>query len=247
METNELTLKELVIQQPETAAVLEKYGLDFCCKGGRTIRDACQSKGLNYAEVEKEIANSTRQPVTSGTDFSKMEPDALIDNILFTHHVYVREALPLISAHTEKVARVHGDHHAEVIEIAALFRQVKNELEHHMMKEEQVLFPYIKMMANAKRNGTSAPAPSFGTVQNPVRMMEAEHEAAGNALEEIKNLSSNFTPPADACTTYRLSFLELENFIRDLHIHIHKENNILFPKAIAMEKELIMQNQLLSN
>ncbi|HLG33975.1 MAG TPA: iron-sulfur cluster repair di-iron protein [Bacteroidia bacterium] len=242
METKDLTLKELVIKQPESAALLEKYGLDFCCKGGRTIRDACESKGLNYAEVEKEISNLINRPHSEETDFAKMEPDALIDNILQIHHSYVKEIMPVISAHTEKVARVHGEHHPEVIEIAKLFAQVKSELEHHMMKEEKILFPHIKLLAEAKRKGQHVEPPSFGTIRNPIRMMETEHESAGSALEEIKNLSSSFIPPADACTTYRVSFMELEKFTKDLHLHIHKENNILFPKAIALESKLLVLN-----
>lgn len=239
METTNLTLKEIVIQKPESAVLFEKYGLDFCCKGGKTLKDACEAKGLNYNAIEKEISDLLNKINAIDADFDKMELDKLIENILSVHHSYVKEIMPVISAHTQKVARVHGERHPEVVEIAKLFEKVKCELEQHMLKEEHILFPYIKSLAEAKRNGTEAVMPPFGTIQNPIRMMEMEHEFAGDGMEQIRELSKTFSPPQDACTTYRVSFMELNKFEKDLHLHIHKENNILFPKAIAIERELL--------
>ena len=154
------------------------------------------------------------------------------------HHKYVADNIPLLREFTAKVARVHGEAHPEVVEIARLFEAVAAELEQHMMKEENILFPYIKQLAQADSSRQITPPP-FGTVGNPIRMMEMEHENAGNILKKIGELSGGFVPPPDACNTYRVSYLKLREFEADLHQHIHLENNILFPKAIELESRLL--------
>jgi regulator of cell morphogenesis and NO signaling len=168
--------------------------------------------------------------------------DLLIDFIVNNHHSYVTKMIPVLYAHTQKVASVHGARHPEVIQIAAHFEAVAHEFQQHMQKEEHALFPFIKALARSKEAGQKATPPPFGSVQNPIRMMEAEHQTAGDEMRTIRELSSGYTPPEDACTTYRITYQELRDFEMDLHQHVHLENNILFPKAILLESELLSTN-----
>ncbi|MES2394436.1 MAG: hemerythrin domain-containing protein [Bacteroidota bacterium] len=164
--------------------------------------------------------------------------DFLTDHILNAHHKYVRQAIPVIFEYTQKVARVHGEKHPEVIVIAEKFLDLTDELNRHICKEEEILFPYIKHLAIANSYGMKIEPSPFGTVESPIKMMEQEHDIVGEIMEEIKILSDNYSPPSDACTTYKLSYLKLKEFEDDLHKHVHLENNILFPKAIELEKKL---------
>jgi len=232
------TLKSIVTDDFRAAAVFEKFSLDFCCGGGVTIEQACSKKGLDPAPVFAELQELDRKAGGQTPNFSAWPPDELINYIVNVHHKYVREAIPVLLAHTQKVAAVHGERHPEVVEIARHFNMVAQDMAAHMMKEEQVLFPYILELVKAKRNGTVMAGSPFGGVQNPIRMMEMEHQAAGDEMAAIRSLTANYTPPDDACTTYRVSFRELQLFEEDLHRHVHLENNILFPKAITLEREL---------
>jgi regulator of cell morphogenesis and NO signaling len=234
------TIGELVATDYRKAEVFRKFGLDFCCGGKRTVREACEKKGINPDEVEAELASVEKQE--SGNrhlDFNNWELDFLTDYIINTHHRYVREAIPMLDELSQKVARVHGDVHPELIQIEKHYREVSEELTMHMQKEEYILFPFIKTLAAAKRNGEKVAAPGFGTITNPINMMEAEHVNAGENLVAARELSNNYTLPHDACNSYRILFAKLDEFERDLHQHIHLENNILFPKAIALEKDLL--------
>lgn len=240
METvQKATIKSIVTNDFRAAAIFEKYSLDFCCKGGVTIDQACSERNIDATSVYAELAQLASTSHENEPHFSEWPIDEMIDYIVNVHHKYVRESTPVICAHTQKVATVHGNNHAEVIEIARHFGTVAEDLRRHMMCEEQVLFPYIKSLVRAKRNGGTIIPPPFGTAQNPIRVMEAEHRAAGDELYEVRSLSKNYIPPEDACTTYRVSFKELQQFEQDLHQHVHLENNILFPKAIALEQELM--------
>ena len=230
------TIKDIVLDDFRTAAVFEKYSLDFCCRGGITIDQACKERGVRAESVNAELdalppkdPSRNVQPIPD----EAMSPDSLIDLIVRIHHSYVRSAIPVIYAHTQKVAKVHGANHPEVVEIARHFAAVAEEMTQHMQKEELMLFPYIKHILSASRTGTTISAPPFGSAQNPIRMMEAEHAAAGDAMYSIRSLSSGYTPPDDACTTYRVAYQELQEFELDLHRHVHLENNILFPRALA--------------
>ena len=234
------TIKSIVTGDYRAAAIFEKYSLDFCCKGGVTIDQACTDKNIDAATVYAELAQLANAPIDNSPHYSEWPMDELIDYIVNVHHKYVRESIPVIQTHTRKVASVHGSNHAEVVEISNHFERVAEDLRVHMIKEEQMLFPYIKSLVNAKRKGGAFAPPPFGTAQNPIRMMEAEHRAAGDELYAVRSLSKNYTPPEDACTTYRVSFKELQQFEEDLHRHVHLENNILFPKAIALEQELMI-------
>ena len=240
MESNILTttLADYVKQDFHAAAVFEKYGLDFCCRGKRPIGDACKDKNIDPEKVIEEL-NMLRTNGSGKTErFDTWELDFLVDYIVNKHHSYVKEMLPTLSFHTQKIMSVHGDRHPELIKIAHLFAQVKTELDQHLVKEEQILFPYVKALAHAKKRGEPFPPNRFGTVMNPIAMMEQEHDAVGQMCFSIRELSSDYTPPPDGCTTYQITFKELKEFEEDLHQHIHLENNILFPKAIALEEEI---------
>lgn len=232
------TLKSIVTEDFRAAAVFEKYSLDFCCGGGITIDEACSRKNIDPAPVYEELGRLDGNPKGDTPHFSAWPADELISYIVNVHHRYVREAVPALLAHTQKVATVHGERHPEVIAVAQHFESVAKDMMAHMMKEEHVLFPYIEKLVKAKRGNAELGTSLFGTVQNPIRMMEAEHQAAGDELAAVRNLTNNYVPPEDACTTYRVSFKELQQFEEDLHRHVHLENNILFPKAIALEQEL---------
>lgn len=233
------TIKSIVTEDYRAAAIFERYSLDFCCKGGVTVAQACAEKNIDPAPIVAALEQLKQEPETSSQSFSHWPADELIKYIVNVHHKYVREAIPVIFQHTQKVASVHGSNHPEVVEIAKHFETVAAELRGHMMKEEQILFPYINALVQAKRLGQKVPRPPFGSAQNPIRMMEAEHAAAGDGLYAIRERSGNYLPPNDACTTYRVSYKELQQFELDLHQHVHLENNILFPKAIALEQELM--------
>ncbi|MCK6692755.1 MAG: iron-sulfur cluster repair di-iron protein [Thermoanaerobaculia bacterium] len=229
------TIGELVAADYRKAEVFRKFGLDFCCGGKKSVEQACREKGLDVHALKKELADLDNQGGEKGQDFDQWALDTLADYIVDTHHRYVNESTPILYELTQKVARVHGDRHPELIDIADHFDAVAQELRMHMHKEERILFPYIKAMAEAEREGRPLPRAPFGPVQNPIRMMEAEHESAGGDMAAIQTLSGNYTPPADACTSYRVLFAKLQEFEQDLHQHIHLENNILFPKAVALE------------
>ena len=239
MSVEHKTVGELVAADYRKAEVFKRFGIDFCCGGGRTVEEACQKKGIPYSTLENELLKVEQENGSSDLmNFHEWDPRVLIDYILSVHHSYVRENIPLLKEFTTKVARVHGHAHPEVVAIAELFGEVATELEEHMMKEEQILFPYIKRLAGVQRQNKPMHRPPFGTVRNPISMMEFEHERAGEILAEIRRLSHDFTPPEHACTTYRVAYFKLEEFEADLHKHIHLENNILFPRAIALEQPL---------
>ncbi|APD06171.1 iron-sulfur cluster repair protein ScdA [Flavobacteriaceae bacterium UJ101] len=229
----EKTVAEVVAENIKAAHVFKKYGIDFCCGGNISIEDACVKKGVDFSVLMDELENIDQ--VSKSYDYNKWELDFLIDHIINIHHNYVLENIPLLSQYATKVARVHGEEHPEVVKVKDLYLEVADELMSHMQKEEVILFPYIKELVNAKREGGISEAPHFGTVQNPVKMMEHEHETAGNIFKEIAMLTSNYTPPEGACNTFKALYSKLEEFEQDLHQHIHLENNILFPKAIILE------------
>ena len=232
------TLKSIVTEDYRAAAVFERYSLDFCCGGGITVDEACLEKELDPALVYDELACLGG---SSGTTprFSEWPLDELVDFIVNVHHRFVREAVPVLMAHTQKVASVHGGRHPEVVAVARHFEIVAGDLMAHMMKEEHVLFPYVASLVKAKREGGAFQLPPFGGAYNPIRLMEAEHQAAGDAMSAVRDLTNNYVPPGDACTTYRVAFQELKQFEEDLHRHVHLENNILFAKTIVLEEELM--------
>jgi regulator of cell morphogenesis and NO signaling len=232
---NDDRLGDIVRRNMHTAPVFEKFGLDYCCGGRQTLAEACADRQVDTEGLRTEL---DILPENGPLNVDGWKTEFLVEYIVNTHHQYVKHMLPTIAAHATKVAQKHGQAHPEAREIAEIFLQVKLELEQHLMKEERILFPYILQMAAAERDGATAGGGGFGTVRNPIAMMEQEHDGAGLAFERIRRLSGGYAPPEDACTTFRLLFRELEEFERDLHMHIHLENNVLHPRAIALEEEL---------
>jgi regulator of cell morphogenesis and NO signaling len=226
----ERTVGEIVAADWRTAAVFDQFGIDFCCGGRQSVADACRKAGVDTAAVERAVA---ALPDTAPEhDVSRWSVDRLAAHIESTHHAYVRTALPRIAGYLAKLVEVHGRRHPELAQAEGAFGAIARELLQHMRKEEQVLFPYIRELATS--SGRLAPSP-FGTVENPIRMMEREHEAAGALLDELRTLTNGYTVPADGCTTYRVCLSDLAEFERDLHRHVHLENNVLFPRTVALE------------
>lgn len=234
----ERTVGELVAEDYRRASAFKKFGLDFCCGGGAPLREACLRKGIALEAMCKELEAATCNDVTSQQEFDRWELDFLADYILNVHHTYVRSKLPEISDYAKKVSTVHGEHHPETKEIARHFQAIKEELTSHMAKEEQILFPYVKKLLASKRQNIKLSNPPFGTVKNPIHMMEQEHQFAGDEMKEIRLLSNNYEPPQGACNTYRVFYSNLKDFEENLHQHIHLENNILFPKAVLLEESM---------
>jgi regulator of cell morphogenesis and NO signaling len=234
-----LTLAQIVNNNHQAASVFEKYHLDFCCKGKRSLEQACSEQQLSVLQVAEELedifAKNNRPRVV---DFEKMGLTQLCDYILNTHHAYVKNEMPQIYSYLHKISSKHGDRHPELYKIFQAFAAVKEEMEGHMKKEELVLFPRIKELEKLANNETANLQLNLGYLQSPIQVMEQEHDHAGGLLNDIRILSQDYTTPQDACTTYRLSFAALNAFELDLHQHVHLENNILFPKAINTFKEL---------
>ena len=236
MNTRTDLIGEMVAEDFRTAAVFKKYGIDFCCRGGRTIEDACKDKTVDAETIYNELENIPNQS-NNNIDFKSWPLDLLVEYVEKTHHAYVEEKTPILLAFLDKLCKVHGERHPELFEINKLFNETAQELSAHLKKEELILFPFIKKMTNAKRKGSTIEAPAFGTVENPVHMMEHEHTTEGDRVAKISALSNQYTPPADGCNTYKVAYAMLQEFENDLHTHIHIENNILFPKSIELEKE----------
>lgn len=234
----EPTVGEIAAQDYRKVEVFKKYGVDFCCGGKKTLSKVCAEKGIDQSELLRELQQAEKPGKLPSQDYGSWDPGFLADYIVQTHHKYILRAMPLIFEYTQKVAKVHGQQHPETVEAAQFFTRVMDELNRHMMKEENILFPYIKSLSDSKPTGKH-PQPPFGTVKNPVRMMEHEHDAVGELMEHIRDATHNYAVPENACNSFRYAYAKLQEFEEDLHQHIHLENNILFPKAIALEQELL--------
>lgn len=230
------TIGEIVAENFRTAAVFQEYEIDFCCRGGRTIEEACTDKSIDADAVLERIASVLASGPDPSMKFDEWDLAFLASFIEKNHHGYVRRMIPVLRMHTQKIASVHGGRHPELVEVARHFEAVATELEAHMLREEQMLFPFIAALEHASLTGGEPPRSPFGSVSNPIARMKIEHEHAGDEMATIRSLTSGYTPPEDGCTTYRVAFQELAEFEADLHQHVHLENNILFPKAIAIEK-----------
>lgn len=233
---------ELVAQDYRTASVFKKYGIDFCCQGNRTVNEACSAKKIDEQAVVSDLNAVAQSQTESATDYKSWPLDLLADYIEKKHHRYVEEKTQEIKPYLAKICSVHGDRHPELLEISEHFNVTAGELAAHMKKEEFILFPFVRKMAKAKQEKSELSAPQFGTVQNPIHMMMEEHANEGERFRKIEDLSNNYTPPQDACNTYRVTYALLKEFEQDLHLHIHLENNILFPKAIEIEQELLQNS-----
>lgn len=238
METLErTTIGEYVAKDFRTAAVFSKHGIDFCCKGNRTIEEVCDQKKITKTNLLNELNIVLNTKNDSEIDYNSWPLDLLVDYIEKTHHRYVEEKTTILLPFLDKLCKVHGNDHAELFQINKLFKECAGELAQHMKKEELILFPFIKKLVRATISNDTFEKPHFGTIENPIAMMMHEHDTEGERFRKIAELSQNYTPPADACNTYKVTFAMLKEFEEDLHKHIHLENSILFPKATKLEKD----------
>jgi regulator of cell morphogenesis and NO signaling len=230
------TVGEIAADLPNATREFEKLGIDYCCGGSRTLGEACAEAKISVDEALARLQKATDATVPDGSQDWQNQPLAdLITHITRTHHVFVRGECPRIQALAAKVVGVHGKNHPELLQLQETFSALAEELSVHLMKEEQVLFPYVVRLEESFVAGEPAPPAMFGTVVNPVRMMMQEHDGAGDALRKLRATTGDYSVPEDACISYRTLYEALKGFEADLHQHIHLENNILFPRAVAME------------
>lgn len=234
----EVEIGQFVAKDYRTAAVFSEYGIDFCCKGNRPLAAVCEKKGISVNEILCKLSSASSIENNSAIDYKSWPLDLLTIYIEKTHHKYVKSKIPVLHQFLAKLCKVHGESHPKLIKINNEFLKVSKELLQHMKKEENILFPQIKKMVENIENNIPIEFSHFGTIQNPISMMEHEHDNAGEIFRTIASLTNNYTPPADACNTYKVTFSMLDEFEKDLHLHIHLENNILFPKALEFEKNL---------
>lgn len=227
------TVREIAVEMPQATRVFEKLGIDYCCGGTKTLEQACAAANLPIDRVLESLA--TNAASAPARDFSYGALGELIRHIVTTHHNYVKSEAPRLLALTAKVCSVHGNNHPELLEVQDVFHALADELSSHLMKEENILFPYIQRMEETVAAGHRSAPPPFGTVANPIQMMIMEHDSAGENTRELRRLTNDYTPPADACISYQTLYKAMADFEADLHQHIHLENNILFPRAIAVE------------
>ena len=227
-----MTLGALVNSHPELARELERRGLDYCCGGKKTLADACTSQGFDSISTAAELAAVVSEEVV--TEWATMGAAELVDHLESTHHRYLWEEMPRLSALVAKIVSVHGKRHSELGAIAECYEKVRADLEPHLIKEEQVLFPMIRELAIAQ----SVPSFHCGTLRNPISMMLREHDAVGELLAQLRQLTGDYHVPADGCPSYKACFAGLAELEADTHLHIHKENNLLFPMVVSMESEL---------
>ena len=233
--TEQSVVGELVAKDYRTATVFKKYGIDFCCNGNRTIQEACDKRKVTPQTLMTDLEEASASSGNANIDFQSWPLDLLADYIEKKHHRYVEKRIEEITPFLQKIVRVHGERHPELLQVEFLFAQSASDLTEHMAKEEQILFPFVREMVTGQISKAS-----FGTVQNPISMMMSEHSQEGERFEKIAESTNNFTPPADACNSYQVTFALLKEFDEDLHLHIHLENNILFPKAIDLEKQALL-------
>lgn len=231
------TVREIAIEHPATVGIFESLGIDYCCGGKRTLNDACERAGVPVQHALDLLASGEEGASVDVTDWAGASTGELIGHIVGRHHNYVRSESPRLVFMLEKVVSRHGQEHPELASIRDLFSALTQELSAHMLKEETILFPYLEQMASAVARGAAPPPAVFGSVEMPISRMLAEHDDAGELLAEMRVLSSEYRAPDSACPTYRALYHGLEEFERDLHHHVHLENNILFPRALHMEQQ----------
>ena len=232
------TLGQIAAKDLRKAKIFKKYGLDFCCGGKKTVRQACEEKGLDTTRIERELQQVDQIRDTGAIPYDSWDPAFLTDYIVNTHHAYVKKNLPDMLTYARKVLHVHGSRHPELFSVYQGVEQIAEELTAHLEKEENFLFPYIKALSAAAKGDSPKSELPTGDLANPILRMEAEHESVGNRLAAIRTLTKDYTLPEDACATYTLLYGMLDEFENDLHLHVHLENNILFPKALQWEQQL---------
>ncbi|MBP6445913.1 MAG: iron-sulfur cluster repair di-iron protein [Saprospiraceae bacterium] len=230
---------DIVSKNYKTAEVFRHYGVDFCCKGNRIIKDLSDSGKIDLEKLLNDLESVTSSSTDAIIEYNTWPLDLLADYIEKKYHRYIEEKIPVITEYLAKTCKVHGHGFNELYQIHDLFVASSEDLLHHMMKEEKILFPYIRKMVANERQGFSHKSPAFGSVKNPISMMMSEHMNEGDRYRQIATLSNNYTPPPNACNTFMVTYALLQEFEENLHQHIHLENNILFPNAINFEETLI--------
>lgn len=234
------TVRELAGRYPQTWKIFENHGIDYCCGGGQSLTDAAGQRGLDLplllAALEKAIQTVPGQAEPSDRGWYAAPLAELVSHIVRVHHGYMKQSLPRLRLLTQKVLNAHGTHHGEMLrQVQDLFHALDAELTPHLMKEEEILFPYIVALAAHVRDGVAKPSACFGSVRNPIRQMEHEHESAGATLAQLREVTANYALPQDACPTFAVMYEEFRHMEADLHQHIQLENNILFPRAGELE------------
>ena len=237
MINSETTVREVALQMPESTRLFERLKIDYCCGGNQPLATACASAGVDVDNVMGMLAEVTQSisEDEGALDFQNTSLPELITHILDTHHVFTKSEMERLQSLADKVLAAHGGNHPELIHLDELFTRLCADLKPHMFKEEQILFPYIVALTKTVDHVPFSP---FGTVNNPIRMMMMEHDTAGEILRELRALTSDYKVPDGVCISYQTLYQALEDFEKDLHQHIHLENNILFPKALELESEL---------
>ena len=235
MISSEMTVREVTTQVPESTRIFEKLKIDYCCGAGRPLIEACDSAGVEVDQLIEMLTDLSQAGESGVVDFQNLSLAALVTHIVETHHIFTRSEMARLEALSAKVVNAHSANHPELLKVQNLIQRLCADLKPHMFKEEQVLFPYIVAMEQAEGNGKQFPFAPFGTVRNPVRMMTKEHDSAGEILSELRLVTADYQAPPDGCMSYETLYRALEGFEKDLHQHIHLENNILFPKAVELE------------
>jgi regulator of cell morphogenesis and NO signaling len=238
MEISESTVGELAVELPASIRVFESWKIDYCCGGRTPLPEACAAAGKSVDEFLAALENAAAVPDATSRDWSADSLASMASSIVRMYHDYTREELLTFAPLGEKVLGVHGANHPELADVVTLVRELTNDMVPHMLKEEQVLFPYVVQLEGAAASGGPAPTPFFGTVKNPVRMMMQEHDRVGELLVSLRQVTGDYTPPDSACFSYRELYRRLAEFELRTHEHIHLENNLYFPRAVALEDSM---------
>lgn len=238
LSSGEETIGEMAAKDLRKAQVFKQLGLEFCCGGNKTLEDACAEVGISVGEVTRALEEIPQEPIATDRDYNKWKLDFLANYIVNIHHSYVRDSSSMLSDLSDKITRVHGDAHPELATVQKHLKILLQEMLSHQIKEEKILFPFITEMVTSEKESKPLGFPPFGTIESPVDMMRDDHTAAAEHIHAIEKLTQGYNVPADGCESYKLYYHKLKEFDDDLHQHIHLENNILFPKAIALEKRL---------
>lgn len=239
IDLTKIKVKDIVTKNFHAARLFEEYGIDYCCNGDRLLNEALKEKKLDETLIHSRLKKLETSGDADLNNYKEWELDNLSQYIVIKHHSYVKAAIPQIMEHLEKIINAHGEKYAYLSELSYVFNFIAEDLINHMMKEERILFPLIHYLSETKKFNERPKTGGYGTIANPIRRMESEHAAAGEVLGKMRELTNNYSLPKDACTTFKVTYEELKEFELDLHKHIHLENNILFPRAIELERELL--------
>jgi len=237
--STETRVNEIALSHPAARRVLEDAGVDYCCGGGKSLQDACLHTGVTADEILERLRQNSELARPGDTEWKSAPLADLTQHIRERHHQYVRDSIPRVRALLGKIREKHGQRHRELEEIEKLFGDVAREMTAHMQKEEQILFRYIYALERSANGDGSVEPPFFQTVRNPIHAMMKEHDSAGELVRQIRKASNDYKAPVDACTSYQAAYQELRQFEEDLHLHVHLENNILFPRAVELEAAVV--------